>query len=63
MTTGAAPHPDDPYQLLSGAHQLARRVRRAQRTTWFPLLVLAMVTFASIPAYRYGGHHPRACCC
>jgi hypothetical protein len=61
MTTGAAPHPEDPYQLLSGARQLAQRVRQAQRATWFPLLVLAAVTFASIPAYRYGGHHPWAC--
>jgi hypothetical protein len=61
MTTGAEPHPDDPYQLLSGARQLAQRVRQAQRATWFPLLVLAVVTFASIPAYRYGGHHPWTC--
>lgn len=61
MTTGAAPHPDDPHQLLSGARQLARRVRQAQRATWFPLLVLAAVTFAAIPAYRYGGHHTWTC--
>jgi hypothetical protein len=61
MTTGAAPHPDDPYQLLSGARQLARRVRQAQRATWFPLLVLAAVTFAAIPADRYGGHRAWTC--
>jgi hypothetical protein len=61
MTTGAAPHADDPYQLLSSAHQLARRVRQAQRATWLPLLVFAAVTFASIPVYRYGGHHPWTC--
>jgi hypothetical protein len=61
MTTGAAPHSDDPYELLSGARQLARRVRREQRATWFPLLVLAAVTFAAIPVYRYGGHPLRTC--
>jgi hypothetical protein len=31
-------------------------VRRAQRATWFPLLVFAAVTFAAIPIRRYGGH-------
>jgi hypothetical protein len=57
---------------MSNTRELAQRVRRAQRATWFPLLVLAAVTFASIPVYRYGGiHHfgtcvatgpgPRAC--
>jgi hypothetical protein len=61
MTTGAAPHSDDPYQLLSGARELAQRVRRAQRATWFPLLVLAAVTFAAILVNRYGGHPVRTC--
>jgi hypothetical protein len=61
MTTGAVPQADDPYQLLSNARQLARRVRRAQRATWLPLLVFAAVTFVSIPVYRYGGHHPWTC--
>ena len=61
MTTGSAPHPDDPYQLLSGARQLARRVRQAQRATWLPLLVLAAVTFAAIPADRYSGHRAWTC--
>jgi hypothetical protein len=36
-------------------------VRRAQRATWFPLLVFAAATFAAIPVSRYGGHHPETC--
>jgi hypothetical protein len=55
MTTETAHPGDDPRQLLSGTRELAERVRRAQRATWFPLLVFAAVTFASIPVYRYGG--------
>jgi hypothetical protein len=57
MTTETAHPGDDPRQLLSGTRELAERVRRAQRATWFPLLVFAAVTFASIPVYRYGGIH------
>jgi hypothetical protein len=52
---------DDPHRLLSSARELAQRVRRAQRATWFPLLVFAAVTFAAIPVSRYGGHHPENC--
>jgi hypothetical protein len=58
MTTETAYPEGDPRRLLSGTRELARRVRQAQRVTWFPLLVLAAVTFASIPVRRYGGHHP-----
>jgi hypothetical protein len=61
MTT-KTPYPaDDPRRLLLDTRELAQRARRAQRATWFPLLVLAAVTFASIPVYRYGGHHPATC--
>jgi hypothetical protein len=52
---------DDPRRLLSGARELAQRVRRAQRAPWFPLLVFAAVAFASIPVYRYGGLHLGRC--
>lgn len=55
MTTGSAYAGDDPHQLLSGARELARRVREQQRATWFPLLVFAAATFAAIPVARYGG--------
>jgi hypothetical protein len=48
---------DDPRLLLAGTRALARRVRREQRVTWFPLLVFAALTFASVPVQRYGGHH------
>ena len=67
MTTETAYPGDDPHRLLSNARELALRVRRDQRATWFPLLVLAVLTFASAPVRRYGGHHldcvtvPRVC--
>jgi uncharacterized membrane protein YhaH (DUF805 family) len=50
----------DPRQALSRARELVRRVRAAQRATWFPLLVLAAV-IASIPVERYGGCHTVTC--
>jgi hypothetical protein len=62
MTTESAYPGDDPHQLLSNARGLAHRVRKAQRATWFPLLVLAAVTFAAIPTYRYGGQHDFGTC-
>jgi hypothetical protein len=67
MTTETAYPGDDPRRLLSNARRLAERVRRQQRATWFPLLVLAALTFASIPVRRYSGHQldcvvvPRVC--
>ncbi|MGP7997849.1 MAG: hypothetical protein ACLPKI_11065 [Streptosporangiaceae bacterium] len=67
MTTETAHPGDDPHRLLSNARELARRVRREQRATWFPLLVFAALTFAAIPVRRYSGHHldcvtvPRVC--
>jgi hypothetical protein len=48
---------DDPRRLLSKTRELAQRVRKEQRATWFPLLVFAALTFASIPVQRYSGHH------
>ena len=51
--TGSGHGDDDPQQMLSSTSELVRRVRRAQRATWFPLLVLAAATFASIPVIRY----------
>src|SRR6266487_2983633 len=61
MTTETVYPGDDPHRLLSSARELAQRVRRAQRATWFPLLVFAAATFAAIPVFRYGGHHPETC--
>jgi hypothetical protein len=60
MTSGTAFSGDDPRQLLSGARELTRQVRRTQRATWFPLLVLAAVTFAAIP-FRYSPHRLGTC--
>src|SRR5215471_421310 len=60
MTSGAAFSGDDPRQLLSGTRELTRQVRRTQRATWFPLLVLAVVTLAAIP-FRYSPHRLGTC--
>jgi hypothetical protein len=60
MTSGAAFPGNDPRQLLSGTRELTRQVRRTQRATWFPLLVLAAVTFAAIP-FRYSPHRLGTC--
>ncbi|MGD0686159.1 MAG: hypothetical protein ABSA03_13700 [Streptosporangiaceae bacterium] len=57
MTTEAAHPGDEPQRLLSTTRELAQRVRKQQRATWFPLLVLAALAFASIPVRRYSGHH------
>ena len=57
MTTETAYPGDDPHRLLSNARELAQRVRKDQRATWFPLLVFAALTFASLPVRRYSGHH------
>ena len=62
MTTEGAYPRDDPYRLLSHTRELTQRVRKAQRATWFPLSIFAAVTFASIPVYRYGGHHHFGTC-
>ena len=54
MTTSPARDPD-PRALLADNRRLARDVRAVQRATWFPLLVLAVVTFAAVPVYGLGG--------
>ena len=60
MTSGAAFSGDDLRRLLSGTRELTRQVRRTQRATWLPLLVLAAVTFAAIP-FRYSPHRLGTC--
>ncbi|GIH21219.1 hypothetical protein [Rugosimonospora africana] len=57
MTADSVPAGDDPRRLLADSRRLAHRVRLAQRVTWFPLLVLAAVTFVAIPVQRWA---PRA---
>jgi hypothetical protein len=61
MTTDSAHSGDDPRRLLSSTRELAQRVRKEQRATWFPLLVLAAVTFAAIPVLHYSGRHLGPC--
>ena len=61
MTTDAAYSGNEPRQLLSGARDLIRQVRKTQRATWFPLLLFAAVTFAAIPASHVGGRHLGTC--
>jgi hypothetical protein len=53
MTTDSVTAGDDPRRLLADVRALARRVRLAQRATWLPLLVLAVVTLGAIPVYRF----------
>jgi hypothetical protein len=43
-----------PRELLRATRELTRRVRSAQRGTWFPLLLLGGLVFASIPLVRFG---------
>jgi hypothetical protein len=54
MTTQPFAAGRDPRRMLAHVRELTRRVRVAQRLTWLPLLVLAVVTFAAFPARRYG---------
>ncbi len=53
MTDEPVPQTDSPRELLAAVHALTRRVRVAQRGTWFPLLVFATITLVAIPVYRY----------
>jgi hypothetical protein len=50
-----------PRRELARSRGLARQVRRAQRATWFPLLVFAVLTFAAVLVTRTG--HPSGVRC
>jgi hypothetical protein len=54
MTSPSAGADYGPQSLLADSRRLAQQVRRAQRATWFPLLVCAAVTLAAIPVYGFG---------
>src|SRR5213078_1494757 len=60
MTDTPVSPQDGPRELLSATRRLTRQVRRAQRGTWFPLLLFAVLTLASIPIIRYN-RHPMDC--
>ena len=53
MAEKSVPQPIGPHELLAAVRALTRRVRVAQRGTWFPLLVFATITLVAIPVYRY----------
>jgi hypothetical protein len=61
MTDKAVPPGGDPRELLTSVRDLTGQVRAAQRGTWFPLLIFAVITLGAIPFDRYGPHHPGAC--
>jgi hypothetical protein len=61
MTHESVPPRDDPHDLLTAVRDLTRQVRIAQRGTWFPLLVFALITLAAIPVYRYAPRHLTHC--
>jgi hypothetical protein len=61
MADESARPADGPRELLASVGDLTRRVRIAQRGTWFPLLVFAVITLGAIPIDRYGPRHPGAC--
>lgn len=61
MADESARATDTPRQLLSTTRELTRRVRKAQRGTWFPLVLLGLVAAAAAPFYRLGPH-PHATC-
>jgi hypothetical protein len=50
-----------PHELLISVRDLTRRVRAAQRGTWFPLLVFGVIVLGSIPVIRFGGRHLGGC--
>jgi hypothetical protein len=56
MTDEPAVPVDIARQALSTTRQLTRRVRHAQRSTWFPLVLLGVVVFGAAPFYRMGRH-------
>jgi hypothetical protein len=60
MTDSSVPPADGARELLSATRQLTRRVRRAQRGTWFPLLLFGGLTLASIPILL-SSHHAIDC--
>src|SRR5689334_23324338 len=51
----------DAHELLTSVRDLTRQVRNAQRGTWFPLLLLAMISFGVIPVAQHAGHRVGSC--
>jgi len=53
MTDASAPSPGRPHEILANLGDLTRKVRIAQRGTWFPLLLFAVLTLGAILANRF----------
>jgi hypothetical protein len=60
MTDTPGLSPDNPHDLLASTREWTRKVRAAQRGTWFPLLLLGALTLGAIPTDRFG-HYAGAC--
>jgi hypothetical protein len=53
MTEASTPSPDSPDEVLASLGDLTRKVRAAQRGTWFPLLLFGVITLGGILANRF----------
>ncbi|MFE8950517.1 hypothetical protein [Streptomyces sp. NPDC007856] len=53
MTDASTPSPGTPHEVLAGLGDLTRRVRAAQRCTWFPLQLLGVLTLGGILVDRF----------
>ncbi|MFF4833546.1 hypothetical protein [Streptomyces sp. NPDC001315] len=53
MTDASTSSPGTPHEVLAGLGDLTRQVRAAQRGTWFPLLLLGVLTLGGILVGRF----------
>ncbi|MGW1520800.1 hypothetical protein [Streptomyces sp. NPDC002287] len=53
MTDATVPASGTPREVLAGLGDLTRKVRAAQRGTWFPLLLLGVLTLGGILVGRF----------
>ncbi|MFF4401472.1 hypothetical protein [Streptomyces sp. NPDC001480] len=56
MTDASMPSQGTPHEVLAGLGELTRKVRAAQRGTWFPLLLLGALTLGGILVNRFTFH-------
>jgi len=61
MANQSAPQADDARELLTSVRDLTRQVRAAQRGTWFPLLLFAVIALGAIPVSQHGGRRLVGC--